>query len=68
MAIDTSFNLLERGWRERNRLLDHLAKNAPEARVIQTNNAEENAAMLGINVALGFKPWVAITEWQLRLK
>lgn len=49
-------------------MLDHLAKNAPEARVIQTNNAEENAAMLGINVALGFKPWVAITEWQLRLK
>lgn len=49
-------------------MLDHLVHNAPEARVIQTNNAEENAAMLGINVALGFKPWVAITEWQLKLK
>ncbi|QFP77541.1 GNAT family N-acetyltransferase [Deinococcus sp. AJ005] len=49
-------------------MLDYLAQNASEARVIQTNNAEENAAMLGINVALGFKPWVAITEWQLRLK
>lgn len=49
-------------------MLEYLAQNAPEARVIQTNNAEENAAMLGINVVLGFQPWVAITEWQLRLK
>ncbi len=49
-------------------MLRHFSQHAPEARVIQTNNAEQNAAMLGINVALGFKPWVAITEWQLRLK
>ncbi|GGO23320.1 GNAT family N-acetyltransferase [Deinococcus humi] len=49
-------------------MLDYVAQHCPDARVIQTNNAEENAAMLGINVALGFKPWVAITEWQLRLK
>ncbi|CAM3360723.1 N-acetyltransferase domain-containing protein [Deinococcus saxicola] len=49
-------------------MLVHLAEHAPGAQTIQTNNAEENDAMLGINVALGFKPWVAITEWQLRLK
>ncbi|CAM3827041.1 GNAT family N-acetyltransferase [Deinococcus frigens] len=49
-------------------MLNSLTQKAPEARVIQTNNAEQNAAMLGINVALGFKPWVAITEWQLKLK
>jgi mycothiol synthase len=49
-------------------MLDDVAQHCPDARVIQTNNAEENAAMLGINVALGFKPWVAITDWQLRLK
>lgn len=49
-------------------MLRHLAQHAPQAQVIQTSNAEENAAMLGINVALGFKPWVAVTEWQLKLK
>ncbi|GGL66444.1 GNAT family N-acetyltransferase [Deinococcus aerolatus] len=49
-------------------MLDHIAQRCPGAQVIQTNNAEQNAAMLGINEALGFRPWVAITEWQLRLK
>ncbi len=49
-------------------MLVYVAQRCPEARVVQTNNAEENAAMLGINLALGFRPWVAITEWQLRLK
>lgn len=49
-------------------MLCHVQQHCPGARVIQTNNAEQNAAMLGINVALGFQPWVAITEWQLRLK
>ncbi len=49
-------------------MLDYLAQNAPGAQVIQTNNAEQNAAMLGMNVALGFKPWVSITEWQLKLE
>ena len=40
---------------------------APGARFVRTSNAEENAAMLGINVALGFAPWDSQTEWKLRL-
>ncbi len=39
----------------------------PGARVVRTSNAEENAAMLSINVALGFTPWSSVSEWQLRL-
>jgi mycothiol synthase len=32
---------------------------------IRTGNAESNAAMLGINVAMGFKPWRSSSAWQL---
>jgi GNAT superfamily N-acetyltransferase len=40
---------------------------APGAQFVRTSNAEENAAMLGINVALGFAPWDSQTEWKLHL-
>lgn len=36
----------------------------PGARV-RTSNAHENAAMLGINLALGFAPWAETTAWQV---
>lgn len=48
-------------------MLRWLSEFAPQARYISTNNAQENAAMLGINVALGFKPYATVTEWQLGL-
>ncbi|NTY01312.1 GNAT family N-acetyltransferase [Deinococcus sp. JMULE3] len=47
-------------------MLDHVQHACPGARWVQTNNANENAPMLGINVALGFKPYSSFTEWQLK--
>lgn len=49
-------------------MLRHVLHACPGARWVRTNNAHENAAMLGINVALGFLPWASFTEWQLRLE
>ncbi|MEW6421245.1 MAG: GNAT family N-acetyltransferase [Deinococcota bacterium] len=48
-------------------MVRHIQVNCPGARWVRTNNANENAAMLGINVALGFYPWASLTEWQVRL-
>jgi mycothiol synthase len=40
----------------------------PETRYIRTDNARTNAAMLAINVAMGFKPvWVSVI-WQIPLE
>ncbi|UBV42879.1 GNAT family N-acetyltransferase [Deinococcus taeanensis] len=47
-------------------MLQHVLDSCPGARWVQTSNANENAAMLGINVALGFAPWSTFTEWQLK--
>jgi GNAT superfamily N-acetyltransferase len=47
--------------------LARLAQVQPAARRIATWNAEENAHMLAINVALGFRPAGGCGGWQLRL-
>lgn len=48
-------------------MLGHVQQHCPGARWVQTNNANVNEAMLGMNVALGFTPWAQFTEWQLKL-
>ncbi|MEF2279800.1 GNAT family N-acetyltransferase [Deinococcus sp. YIM 134068] len=48
-------------------MLSHVRERCPGVQVIRTGNAHENAAMLGINVAMGFEPWGEFTEWQVRL-
>jgi mycothiol synthase len=48
-------------------MLRQVVTECPGARYVRTSNAEQNAAMLGINVALGFTPWSSTTEWQLTL-
>jgi GNAT superfamily N-acetyltransferase len=47
--------------------LQALAERRPDVRRVVTWNAEENGPMLGINVALGFRPDGGWGGWQLRL-
>ena len=47
--------------------LQALAEHRPDVRRVVTWNAEENGPMLGINVALGFRPDGGFAAWQLRL-
>lgn len=46
-------------------MLLHLRELYPDALWIVTGNARSNAAMLGINRALGFKPFRSSTEYQI---
>lgn len=45
-----------------------LAQERPQAQRVHTWNAEENAYMLGINVALGFTPTGGGAAWELKLE
>lgn len=40
----------------------------PEARFVRTSNAHVNAAMLGINRAMGFKPYFEEAAWQTTIE
>ena len=46
-------------------MLERIGDEFPGAVWVRTNNAEENAAMLAINVRLGFQPWAQTLEWRL---
>lgn len=48
--------------------LQRLAQERPAAERVHTWNAEENAYMLGINVALGFQPTGGGAAWELKLE
>jgi GNAT superfamily N-acetyltransferase len=45
--------------------LAHLRRYEPEVSVIHTGNADSNAPMLRVNVALGFVPVRQWSEWEL---
>ncbi len=45
-------------------MLERMTARHPGRREIRTGNADSNAAMLAINRAMGFRPWVASATWQ----
>ena len=48
-------------------MLARILTNRPEAKFVRTGNADSNAAMLGINHALGFAPYISRAVWQLEI-
>jgi GNAT superfamily N-acetyltransferase len=46
-------------------MIERVLAERPEAKRIRTGNAASNDAMLGINLALGFRPYEATSVWQL---
>jgi hypothetical protein len=49
-------------------MLDKVLKDRPQVKYVRTGNADTNAAMLKINMELGFKPYMAETLWQVELQ
>jgi mycothiol synthase len=49
-------------------MLDKVLRELPQVKYVRTGNADSNAAMLKINTALGFKPYLAGTLWQVELE
>ena len=48
-------------------MLEKVLKDRPQVKYVRTGMADSNAAMLKINHALGFKPYMANTLWQVEI-
>ncbi len=49
-------------------MIQKVLSERPVVKRIRTGNADSNAAMLAINHALGFKPYIAETVWQIEIE
>ena len=49
-------------------MLKKVLQERPEVNQVRTSNADSNEPMLKINHALGFKPLIATTDWQLEVE
>jgi mycothiol synthase len=49
-------------------MIERVLDERTDAINVRTGNADSNDAMLGINHAMGFKPYIAETGWQVRLE
>ena len=48
-------------------MLEKVLSERPAVKRVRTGNADENAPMLAINHALGFKPYISETVWQVEV-
>ena len=46
-------------------MLEKVLRERPQVKRVRTGNADSNAPMLAVNRALGFKPYLSETVWQL---
>ena len=64
-GVFPEFRGLGLGRRLKAAMLTRILETRPEAKFVRTGNADSNAAMLGINHALGFKPYMSNCVWQI---
>ena len=46
-------------------MVEKVRRDCPQGQFVRVGNADSNAAMLKINQALGFKPYLAECIWQM---
>ena len=46
-------------------MLERVLRERPQVRLVRTDNADTNQAMLDINIQLGFKLFMEVTAWQI---